>query len=111
MVDVSLTKDLESEKSVFKFYQKVIELKKEDVATYGIFKEYDHNNKKVIAYSRELNNKGLFVFGNFSSKEVEWEIPQDIFAKKKEVILSNYNVDLNTNKVKLRPYEAVVFKY
>jgi len=111
LVDVSLENDLKSEKSIFRFYQKVIRIKKElNVCINGDIKEYDHKNKKIIAYSRFLENDGLFVFGNFSSKETKYTIPEEINSLEKEVILSNYDIKEATNNIILKPYEVIVLK-
>lgn len=105
--DINVKKDLSSDKSVYKFYQKLLKLKKEnEVAIYGETKEYDHDNKKVIAYSRTYNDKKLFVVGNFSNSNITYQMPDEF--KNGKVLLNNY--DNNEISSTLRPYEAFVIE-
>lgn len=108
LVDTNLKKDLESNKSIFRYYQKVLKLKKNEVFIYGEVIELDHNNKQVIAYERILKDEKVLVLGNFSSKEINYLIPSDY--KNKEVLLSNYDVNDIKEEISLRPYETIVIK-
>jgi len=111
LVAYSLEQDLKKDKSIFRFYQKVINLKKtNEVAIYGDIKEYDHKHKRVIAYSRFLKDDGLFVFGNFSKKVVEYVIPDEIFPIYKKVLLNNYNNKEIHKNITLKPYEVFVLE-
>ncbi len=107
---INAEKDLASEKSVYRFYQKLIRLKKEDpAAVYGKTEEYDHENKKVIAYSREFEGEKLFVAGNFSKKTAAYTLPG--WAEGAELLLNNYEtVQLSGRSVTLKPYQAIVWK-
>lgn len=106
--EVNVKKDLESSKSIYHYYQKLLEIKKtNEVAINGKTKEYDHYNKKVIAYSRTYNDKKLFVFGNFSKKTIKYNIPEEF--NEYDVLISNYqNNNKKENSYILRPYEAIV---
>lgn len=111
LVDVSYAEDIKKEKSVFKFYRKVIELKKtEKAAIYGSITEFDRENKNVAAYLREYEGESLFVCANFSAKTVQYKIPADVHKKNGKIILSNYDRTCITEKVKLSPYEVMVVK-
>jgi oligo-1,6-glucosidase len=107
---INAEKDLASEKSVYRFYQKLIRFKKEDpAAVYGKTEEYDHENKKVIAYSREFEGEKLFVAGNFSKKTAAYTLPG--WAEGAELLLNNYEtVQLSGRSVTLKPYQAIVWK-
>lgn len=108
--EINVKKDLNSEKSIYRFYQKLLEIKKNDpVAIYGETKEYDHGNKRIIAYSREYEGKKLFVMANFSRKETSYR-PDTQFMKGR-VLLNNYD-DLKRDEttVSLKPYQAVVME-
>ena len=107
---INAEKDLASEKSVYRFYQKLIRLKKEDpAAVYGKTEEYDHENKKVIAYSREFEGEKLFVAGNFSKKTVAYTLPG--WTEGAELLLNNYDsVQQSGRSVTLKPYQALVWK-
>ena len=106
---INVKKDLESDKSIYRFYQKVLKLKKEDLFTYGEVKEYDHENKKIVAYSREYKGKKAFVVGNFSKKEVTYRLPE--LVKSDAVLINNYEDLIRDGQtIKLKPYQALVFE-
>ena len=106
-----MSKDLKSEKSVYRFYQKLLRLrKKHEEAIWGETREYDHENRRIIAYSRTYQGKRLFVCANFSKHTTIYKLPDDI--KKYKVILNNYDaLGKNGQKVRLRSYQAVVLRF
>ena len=106
----NLESDLSSEKSVFRYYQKLIALKKSDAFTYGSVKEHSHENRHVICFEREYQGDKFLVFGNFSGRSVKYTLPAE-FRACGETLLSNYADRLERSGVcTLRPYEAVVLK-
>ena len=109
--ELNVSKDLKSEKSVYRFYQKLLRLrKKHEEAIWGETREYDHENRRIIAYSRTYQGKRLFVCANFSKHTTIYKLPDDI--KKYKVILNNYDaLGKNGQKVRLRPYQAVVLRF
>lgn len=108
--DINVAKDLSSGKSIYRFYQKLLEIKKNDpVAIYGETKEYDHDNRKIVAYSREYEGRKLFIIANFSKKETAYQ-PDPQFIKGK-VLLNNYDdLKRDETKVSLKPYQAIVME-
>lgn len=108
--EINAEKDKAAEKSVFRFYQKLLKIKKEDpAAIYGKVTEYDHEHKKVIAYSREYEGRKLFVVGNFSDKPCWYCLPADITPERYKVKLSNYTRKDRSRTLELKPYEAILF--
>ena len=109
--EINVSKDLKSEKSVYRFYQKLLRLrKKHEEAIWGETREYDHENRRIIAYSRTYQGKRLFVCANFSKHTTIYKLPDDI--KKYKVILNNYDaLGKNGQKVRLRSYQAVVLRF
>ena len=106
---INVKKDLESEKSVYRYYQKLLKIKKENqTAVYGQTREYDHENRKIIAFSREYENDRLFIVGNFSRKNVRYELPE--WVKDGKILISNYGDPDLSDKLTLKPYEAIVFE-
>lgn len=106
-LSINVENDLLSDKSIYRYYQKLLKIKKTNkIAIYGETKEYDHNNTKVIAYSRTYKNKKLFIFGNFSNHEVEYVVPEEF--KDYSILLTNYKNEINKDVYKLKPYEAIV---
>ncbi len=108
--EINAEDDIASRRSIYKFYQKLIDIKKSNqTAIYGKTKEYDTKNKKVIAYSRTDENGRLFVVGNFSGKTIKYEIPEDFGPSRLEILLTNYEYTVTGRTMNLRPYEAIVF--
>ena len=105
---INVKKDLESDRSIYRYYQKLLAIRKSNaIAINGETQEYDHDNKKVIAYSRQYEGKRLFVVGNFSNKEVSYKLPVWIIHSK--ILINNYDeMKLNDMVVTLRPYQAIV---
>lgn len=108
--DINVKKDLESSKSIYRFYQKLLAYRKDnDIVIYGETREYDHDNRQVIAYSREHEGHRGFVVGNFSKKTVRYTLPE--WLKDAEIMLNNYDsLDRNGPAVTLKPYQAVVME-
>ena len=108
--EINVEKDLASERSVYRYYQKLLAIKKNnETAIYGKTEEYDHINKKVAAYSREYEGKRLFIVANFSNKETDFIVPQ--WVKSAKVLLSNYDELIRKGQtLTLHPYQAVVFE-
>lgn len=108
--EINVKKDLQSKRSVYCFYQKLLRIrKKHEEAVWGEIREYDHENRRIIAYSRTYQGKRLFVCANFSRRTAIYKLPDDI--NKYKVILNNYDVlGRNEQRVRLRPYQAVVLR-
>ena len=107
--DINVKKDLESNRSIYRFYQEVLKLRKgNDVFLKGRTEEYDHEHKKIIAYSRNYEDEKIFVIGNFSKKKTKYSLPVDISGA--ELLLSNYPDTVLSKEMEMRPYEAFVFR-
>ena len=95
---------LEDKDSVFYYYQKLIQMRKEyEIIVDGIFEGLLEDDENIYAYQRKLGNQTLIVACNFSDKKV----PCTLFggaAGGKEMI-SNYK---NHETGILKPYEARV---
>ena len=107
---INVEKDLASDRSIYRFYQKLIGIKKaNETAVYGKTEEYDHDNRKVVAFSRTYQGKRLFVAGNFSKKRVTYRLPE--WVEDAEVLLNNYkSLNVSEGKITLEPYQAVVWE-
>ncbi|MBQ1508331.1 MAG: alpha-glucosidase C-terminal domain-containing protein, partial [Erysipelotrichaceae bacterium] len=108
--EINAEKDLASERSIYRYYQKLLAIKKtNETAICGETKEVDHDNRKIIAYSREYEGKRLFVAANFSKKTVKYTLPD--WAANAEVLLDNYgDFSSGNGTVVFRPYQAVIFE-
>ena len=108
--EINVKKDMESEKSIYRYYQKLLQIKKNnETAVYGLTKEYDHNHHRIIAYSRTYHAGKLFIIGNFSKYPCTYRMPSEY--KDAELLLNNYEVlDQKNLKIHLKPYQALVLE-
>jgi glycosidase len=115
--EINIKKDIESEKSVYRFYRKLLRIRKtHEAAVMGEIQEYDHENRRVIAYSRTYQGKKLFICANFSKHTTIYNFPDEL--GKYKIVLNNYQVNgrparlpfvgKKGQKLILKPYQAVV---
>jgi glycosidase len=115
--EINIKKDIESEKSVYRFYRKLLRIRKaHEEAILGETREYDHENRRVIAYSRIYRGKKLFICANFSKYTTIYNFPDEL--GKYKIVLNNYEVGgrptslpfivRKGQKLILKPYQAVV---
>ena len=97
------------EDSVFKYYQKLIKLRHEsDLIVYGTYDLILDDDKDIYAYIRTLGDEKLIVYCNFSENPREVELPEEFTDGK--ILISNYNDAKVSEKITLRPYEAIVIQ-
>lgn len=106
----NVEKDLSAPDSVYRYFQKLLKIKKtNETAIYGSLEEYDHDNRRIIAYSRLYHEHRLFVAGNFSAKRTEYVLPA--WLKGARALIDNYGIITEADeKITLEPYQAVVFE-
>ena len=118
--EINARSQLHDENSVFHYYKKLIQLRKEN----SIFVEGDFTlllpeDENIFAYVREYEGRKLLVTANFTDKEVEcpllkeWGVPvsEDGADKSRDngvLLIHNYS-DLPSQQ-KLRPYEAMIWE-
>lgn len=99
---------------IFKFYQKLITLRKnEPLISDGHIKALLREDKHVFAYSRYLDDSELIVLTNFYDEPASLELPSQYLQCPGTVLLSNYQRTLKElpSSITLKPYEALVFKF
>ncbi len=112
--EINAKKDMASDKSVFRYYREVLNLKKTDrAAIYGKPELHDADHKQIVCFTRALDNgEGLLVLGNFSNKNAKYKLSPELRKLAKNEILSNFDGHIvNNGEWTLRPYEAVVFRF
>lgn len=103
--EINAREQLQRPDSVFHYYQKLIQLRKQhEIIVYGKYELLDGTNPDVYAYTRTLDNEKLLIVCNFTSKETDYPIPE--MYKDGSCLISNYPD--NTIGNTLRPYEAYV---
>ena len=107
---INVQRDLNANRSIYRFYQRLLKIRKEnDAAIYGKTIEIDHNHKKIMAYARAYKGKRLFIAANFSKANVRYTLPA--WTRKAKLLLSNYDeLEQHRAAVILKPYQAVVFE-
>jgi glycosidase len=104
--DINVEKDLKSDRSIYRYYQQLIRLrKKEDIVVYGEYQLLE-TESQIYAYTRQLENERWYIICNFTDKTVECKLLNQL--PNGELILNNYQEPLL--KGKLRPYESIVWK-
>lgn len=111
--EINAEKALENKDSVFYHYKKLISLRKEyDVISKGNIEMILEEHNKVLAYTRNYENKTLVVLNNFYGEETMVKLPSELLCNEYKVntLISNYS---NSRKLKeeiiLRPYESIVY--
>lgn len=109
--DINIEQALEDKNSVFYYYQKLINIRKEnEIIVYGDLAMLDKENENIFAYTRSYNNEKLLVILNFYQEKSEFKFDEKLEDKEVQLLISNYQVeDNNLNNIKLRAYEARVY--
>lgn len=106
---INAKEQLKREDSVFRYYQKLIQLRKEyDIIPYGDYTLMEEDHKQIFAYKREYDNNKLLVILNFTDKEAQMSIPEEFIGKHVKCLISNYDRQVIQKNVILMPYEALV---
>ena len=109
---INVKESVEDSNSIFNYYKELIKLRhNNDTIVYGDVKLIYPENESILAYTRNLEDEQLMVVLNFYENEIDFKIPDNIDIDKLEIILSNYKDKVIKNEtIKLRPYEAIVYK-
>ncbi|WP_278547264.1 alpha,alpha-phosphotrehalase [Megamonas funiformis] len=106
--EINVKNSLEDKDSIFYYYQKLIQLRKNyDVIAYGDIKPLLREDKRVFAYERNYKSQKLIVICNFYPTTYEIELPYDLSNYK--CILNNYKNEAKAKKIALKPYETLVY--
>lgn len=98
------------EDSVFHYYKKLIQLRKEhEVIVYGTYDLLLPEDKELYVYTRTLERTKLLVICNFSEKEKTFELPEGWQKDGMQVLIGNYADAKAEDTMNIRPWEAVVF--
>ena len=121
--DINVERDIKAPWSIFAYYQKLIRLRKsEEVIKYGKFELLLKDHREAFVYTRSYNGENLLVVCNFYGNNISIDLSElkDILGLEdnselslnEDVLIANYsNSPKLTNKLALRPYETIVYKY
>jgi trehalose-6-phosphate hydrolase len=96
--------------SVFYFYKRLIELRKQvPVITDGRYEDLLPEHKRIFAYARQNDKQTLLCINNYYGEEAECVLPDRFDMSKAKNLLSNYqnatSAIASSHQV-LRPYET-----
>lgn len=107
--EINAKKDIESHDSIYRWYQKLINLRnKLDIITYGNFELLLPDDPEIFSYRRSYKGQQLTVIGNLSDRLRDIEIEGRF--DNAEIILANYTSRSDIcNKMKINPWEVFAF--
>ncbi|OPA80552.1 glucohydrolase [Paenibacillus selenitireducens] len=108
---INVAESLQDEDSIFYYYQKLIQLRKEHpIMVYGAYDIRAEDHDQIYAYTRTLGDERWLIVLNFSDQVAHVDLQEG--ASVSELIIANYD-DVTVEpqaKMDLRPYEARVYK-
>ncbi|GAB3525124.1 alpha,alpha-phosphotrehalase [Photobacterium alginatilyticum] len=110
--EINAEKAVVDDNSVFHFYRRLIELRKEiDVITTGDYTDMMPEHDSIFCYKRESESQVLVCINNYYGEVVECFLPKALELEKGEYVLSNYagvTEQKPTHCFALQPYETRV---
>ena len=107
--EINAKEQMSRENSVFHYYKKLIQLRKEHkIIVYGTYELLLPEHEQLFVYKRKLEGQQLLCVCNFSKEQLTYELPQEFVGS--EILIHNYDtVEVQKEKMSVRPYETVVF--
>ncbi|MBY7995121.1 alpha,alpha-phosphotrehalase [Vibrio fluvialis] len=108
--DINAEQAVADPDSVFYFYQRLIELRKEvAVITHGDYHDLLPEHREIFAYQRQSATQTLVCLNNYYGQESECVLPAELDVSQARYLLGNYT-DITEHSVSvhqiLRPYET-----
>ena len=111
--EINVAHDLKDSNSIFYYYQKIIQLRKENlIMNCGDYQLILEDDEHIYSYLRTLDQDRLLIILNFFSIQAIFNLPENINYKDKKLLISNYDIeeDEDIKRIYLQPYEARVYK-
>lgn len=107
--EINAKEQLARETSVFHYYRKLIELRKQyEIIVYGSYALLMPESEEIFAYKRMLGEQELFVACNFTKTRTVCEIPKKLKEEGAKVLISNYGRENLPEDDILDAYESIV---
>jgi oligo-1,6-glucosidase len=110
---INVEQALANPDSVFYYYQKLIQLRKENaVMIYGDYETFLNEHQHIYAYKRTLDGTSWLIVLNISGQETECALPEAVVAAVGAPVICNYAERLTAADppAVLKPYEALVYQ-
>ncbi|MGG5252393.1 glycoside hydrolase family 13 protein [Neobacillus sp. SM06] len=111
-LEINVAEQLQDSDSIYHFYKKMIQLRKENpLFVYGTYELLLPNHPRLFVYIRQYGSKKAIVINNFSKKSTRFKVPSSVPYEKSERILTNYPVAEQKlrKEFTLKPYETRVY--
>lgn len=106
--EINAAKALEDRDSVFYYYQRLIQLRKEQpVIASGEIRFQQLEHPQLLVYTRHYPGVNLLVVCNFSQREVEFSAKELLSAT---CLISNFNPASNGDSITMVPFAAAVWQ-
>lgn len=110
--EINAKEQMNRETSVFRYYQKLIALRKQyEIIVYGTYELLLPDSEEIYSYMRLLGTEKLLVICNFSEKETDYELPDKLEGLAVEILISNGDRRAIERKMTLKPYEALACRF
>lgn len=106
--NIHVEQSLNEPDSVFYFYQKLIQLRKDyRVISHGSYEAYQLEHPEIMAYERTYESERLLVLNNYQDVEATITLPDDYLNDHTTWLIGNGTKRPLTKEMTLEPYETL----
>ncbi|NHN34640.1 glycoside hydrolase family 13 protein [Paenibacillus agricola] len=111
--EINVKRDLESPNSIYRYYQKLIALRKANpVMVYGDYQDLSEGDPHLYVYTRELDGIRWLIILNHADHETPFTCMAGFDNPNKKLVIANYidvQQEASIAHVMLRPHEARIY--
>ncbi|MDR0899142.1 MAG: alpha-glucosidase C-terminal domain-containing protein, partial [Lactobacillaceae bacterium] len=107
---VNVENEIEDPDSIFNYYKRMIELRKEQtVLNEGEFSSLAKDDKSVCSFVRKTDDEIALVIANLTDGKTTFQLPEAIYSENWVRVIENAEFDLK-KEIELNPWDAAIFK-